>query len=98
MGINVKVMNRGISLDQSLYTEGIVIEGMGSTDVIKVHTPLDPGIDLSARREIEEEWDSFTFSLCEDSWGNIMFLAGMTRPDISCNVFVNSVAGHHRLE
>ena len=83
--INIKVTERGISLDQSIYTEGIVIEGIGSTDVRRVHTPLDPGIDLSSRQDVEEELDSSRFPYAR-ILGKLMFLAGMARPDISCSV------------
>ena len=83
--INIQVTDRDISLDQSLYTEGIVTEGMGSMDVRKVNTPLDPGIDLSARNDDEEELDVSRFPYAR-ILGKLMFLAGMTRPDISCSV------------
>ena len=85
VGINIQVNNEGISLDQALYTKGIVTEGMGSTDVRKVHTPLDPGIDSSTRREDEEELDVTRFPYAR-ILGKLMFLAGMTRPHISCSV------------
>ena len=85
VGVNIKVTERGISLDRSMYTEGIVTEGMGSTDVRKVYTPLDPGIDLSARNDAEDELDVSRFPYAR-ILGKLMFLAGMTRPDISCSV------------
>ena len=62
VGVNLTTTPQSISLDQVLYAEGIVIEGMGSTDVRKVNTPLDPGMDLSARRDDEEELDVSRFS------------------------------------
>ena len=57
VGFNLTATDKGIALDQSRYAEIIVLEGMGSTEVGKVHTPLDHGIDLSTREEHEEELD-----------------------------------------
>lgn len=49
------MMGESIALDQARYAEGMAIEGMGFTDVRKVCTPLDPGMDLTVRQEDEEE-------------------------------------------
>lgn len=57
LGINIQVTERDTSSDQSIYNEGIVIEGMGSTDASKVRTPLYPGMDLLARRNVEKGLD-----------------------------------------
>ena len=61
VGVNLTTTPQGTSLDQVLYAEGSVIKDMGSTDVRKVNTPLDPGMDLSARRDGEEELDVSRF-------------------------------------
>lgn len=97
---------RVISLDQSVYTEGIVVEGTGSTDARNVHialdpvhtpldpvhtpldavhTSLDPGMDLSARRDVEEELQASRFPYAR-ILSKLMFLTGITRPNVSCSV------------
>lgn len=43
---------------------------MGSTQVFKVHPPLDPGIDLSARGENEGRTRRFAVSLLVFTLGN----------------------------
>ncbi|CAN0438341.1 unnamed protein product [Discosporangium mesarthrocarpum] len=59
--------------------------GMGSLDVRKTTTPLDPGMDLSARRDDEEELDTTRFPYAS-ILGKLMFLAGMIRPDLANSV------------
>lgn len=46
MGVSLTANVEGIVLDQFRYAESIVLEGMGSTKVRKVHTPHNPGMDL----------------------------------------------------
>ena len=75
-----------IILDQRAYAESIVVEGMGSTQVRKTHVPLEPGMDLSERKEDDEgELDPSQFPYAR-ILGKLMFLAGMTRPDLSNSV------------
>ena len=85
IGIALTATNEGIKLDRTLYAKSIMIDGMGSTDVRKVFTPLDPGMDLSPRQENEEEIASSSLP-CARILGKLMFLAGMTRLDIACSV------------
>ena len=85
LGVGVTVAHDSIILDQRAYAESIVVEGMGSTQVRKTYVPLDPGMDLSERKEDEEELDSPQFPYAR-ILGKLMFLAGMTRPDLSNSV------------
>ncbi|CAM9652392.1 unnamed protein product [Choristocarpus tenellus] len=71
-----------ITLDQHFYAESIVREGMGSAEVRNTSSPLNPGMDLTARRTDEEELDE-RHKPYRTILGKLMFLAGMTRPDIS---------------
>ncbi|CAM9801478.1 unnamed protein product [Choristocarpus tenellus] len=59
--------------------------GMGTTEVRKTSAPLDPGMDLSAKQDHEEELDP-TIYLYANILGKLMFLAGMTRPDLANSV------------
>ncbi|MGH0052594.1 MAG: reverse transcriptase domain-containing protein, partial [Sphaerochaetaceae bacterium] len=85
VAINIQATEEGITLNQSLYAEGIVFEGMGSTDVRRVSTPLDPGMDVSAKSEEEDELDISRFPYAR-VLGKLMFLGGITQPDISSSV------------
>ncbi|CAN0474909.1 unnamed protein product, partial [Discosporangium mesarthrocarpum] len=85
VGVRITIRKDGITLDQALYAQGIVMAGMGSLDVRKTTAPLDPGMDLSARRDDEEELDTTRFPYAS-MLGKLMFLAGMTRPDLANSV------------
>ncbi|CAM9617636.1 unnamed protein product [Sphacelaria rigidula] len=74
-----------ITIDQRAYAESIVVEGRGSTQVRKTYTPLDPGMDPSEREEGKAEQNSSQFPYAR-ILGKFMFLAGMTRPDLSNSV------------
>ena len=54
IGVTLTTTDKGTKLDQTPHTKSIVIERMGSFDVHKVSTPLDPGMDLSPRQENEQ--------------------------------------------
>ncbi|CAN0066300.1 unnamed protein product [Choristocarpus tenellus] len=58
---------------------------MGSTEVRSTSSPSNPGIDLTPRRTDEEELDQ-KYKPYLTILGKLMFLAGMTRPDLSNNV------------
>ncbi|CAN0502540.1 unnamed protein product, partial [Discosporangium mesarthrocarpum] len=49
--VQITIRKDGITLDQALYAQGIVMAGIGSLDVRKITKPLEPGMDLSARRD-----------------------------------------------
>ncbi|CAM9832855.1 unnamed protein product [Sphacelaria rigidula] len=85
LGVSVTVAHDSITLGQRAYAESIVVEGMGSTQVRKTYTPLVPEMDLSKRKENEAELDSSQFRYAR-ILGKLMFLAGMTRPDLSNSV------------
>lgn len=51
VGVSFTATDEGIVLDQSRYAKSIVLEGMDSTDVRKVHIPLDHGMNLTATEE-----------------------------------------------
>ncbi|CAN0405326.1 unnamed protein product [Discosporangium mesarthrocarpum] len=88
VGVRIIIRKDGITLDYALYAQGIVMARMGSLDVRKTTTPLDPGmVDLSARRDDEEELDTARFPY-SSILGKLMFLAGMSRPDLA-TVFAN---------
>ncbi|CAN0033951.1 unnamed protein product [Choristocarpus tenellus] len=57
---------------------------MRSTEIRSTSSPLNPGIDLTARRTDEEELDQ-RYKPYRTILGKIMFLAGMTRPHLSNN-------------
>ncbi|CAM9447767.1 unnamed protein product, partial [Choristocarpus tenellus] len=59
--------------------------GMGSMEVRERSTPLNPGIDLSARHDHEEELDPIIYPYAS-ILGKHMFLAGMTRPDLANSI------------
>ncbi|CAM9301783.1 unnamed protein product, partial [Sphacelaria rigidula] len=82
LGVSVTVAHDSITLDQRAYAESIVVEGMGSTQVRKTYTLLDPGMGLSERKEGEGELNSSEFPYAR-ILGKLMFLAGMTRTDLS---------------
>ncbi|CAM9615615.1 unnamed protein product [Choristocarpus tenellus] len=58
---------------------------MGSTEVRETSTPMDPGMDLSARHDNEEELNPTIYPYAS-ILGQLMFLAGMTRPDLANSV------------
>lgn len=96
LGINLRATEESIVLDQARFAEGIVIEVMGSNNVRNVHTPLGPEMGLAATPEEEEPEESrFPYARIV---GKSMFMADLTRPNISSIVSVNSVdAFHHHL-
>lgn len=83
--VNIQVTERGITLDQSVHTEGIVVERMGSTDLRRFLIPSDPGMELSARRSDEEGLDLSQYVHAKIS-GKLILLAGMAQQDISSNI------------
>ncbi|CAM9246814.1 unnamed protein product [Choristocarpus tenellus] len=85
IGVSITVDEDGITLDQQLYAESIVMAGMGTTEVQKTSTPLDPGMDFSAKQDHEEELDP-TIHPYASILGKLIFLAGMTRPDLANSV------------
>ncbi|CAM9957270.1 unnamed protein product [Choristocarpus tenellus] len=85
IGVGITVGEDGITLDQQLYAESIVMVGMGSVEVRETSTPLDPGMDLSVRKDYEEELDPTIYPYAS-ILGQLMFLAGMTRPDLANSV------------
>lgn len=86
IGISFRVTEDRVVLDHGRFAEGIVVEGMGSTHIREVHTPVDPGMDLTARRGDEEEIEESCCFPCARIVGKLMFLAGMTLTDISSSV------------
>ncbi|CAM9564002.1 unnamed protein product, partial [Discosporangium mesarthrocarpum] len=85
LGVNISIMKQGISLNQQLHARSIVTEGMGLVKVCGASTPLDPGMGMTARRKDEEILDGKIYpylTLLE----KLMFLVGMTRPDLSNSV------------
>ncbi|CAM9966304.1 unnamed protein product [Choristocarpus tenellus] len=82
IGVGITVDEDGITLDQHLYAESIVMAGMGTTEVRKTSTPLDPGMDLSAKQDHEEELDPTIYPYAS-ILGKLMFLVDMTRPDLA---------------
>lgn len=53
---SIRERQNSVVLDQACFAEGMVVEGMGSTDDVRqIHTPLGPGMDLTTRLEDEEE-------------------------------------------
>ncbi|CAM9927801.1 unnamed protein product [Choristocarpus tenellus] len=85
VGVAINRDEAGITLDQHFYAERIVREGMGSTEVQSTSSPLNPGIDLTTRRNDEEELDQ-RYKPYRTILGKLMFLAGMTQPDLSFSV------------
>ena len=81
-GVHITVDSRvGITLDQSRYAADIVSGILGSLEVRATSTPIDPGMDISATRSDEDTLDaSYMYS---HHVGKLMYLAGMTRPDLS---------------
>ncbi|CAN0042118.1 unnamed protein product, partial [Discosporangium mesarthrocarpum] len=55
---------------------------MGLMDVRAASSPLDPGMGLTARRKDKEEPNT-TCPPYANILGKLIFLAGMTRPDLS---------------
>ncbi|CAM9914261.1 unnamed protein product [Choristocarpus tenellus] len=85
VGVAINRDEAGITLDQHFYAEGIVREGMESTEVQSTSSTLNPGMNLTARRTDEEELDQ-RYKPNHTILGKLMFLAGMTRPDLSNSV------------
>ncbi|CAM9791127.1 unnamed protein product, partial [Choristocarpus tenellus] len=85
IGVGITVGEGGITLDQQLYAESIVKAGMGSKEIRLTSTPLDPGMDLFARQDYEEELDPTIYPYAS-ILGQLMFLAGMNRPDLANSV------------
>lgn len=80
-GVHVTFDSTGIMLDQSRYAADIVQGILGSTDVRTTSTPIDPGMDIAATRHDEATLDpSHQYA---HHVGKLMYLAGMTRPDLS---------------
>ncbi|CAM9821614.1 unnamed protein product [Choristocarpus tenellus] len=68
-----------------MYAKSIVMAGMGTIEIRKTSTPLDPGMDLSAKQDHEEELDPTIYPYAS-ILGKLMFLAGMTRLDLANSV------------
>ncbi|CAM9828410.1 unnamed protein product [Choristocarpus tenellus] len=85
VGVAINRDEAGITLDLHFYAESIVYEGMGSIEVRSTSLPLNPGMDLTARRIDEEELDQ-RYKPYRTILGKLMFLVGMTRPDLSNTV------------
>ncbi|CAN0064532.1 unnamed protein product, partial [Choristocarpus tenellus] len=58
-GVGNTVGEDGITLDQQLYAESIIMDGMGFMEIRTTSTRLDPGMDLSARQDYKEEPEFF---------------------------------------
>lgn len=58
---------------------------MGFTDIREVHSPLDPRMILTARQDEKELQEESRFPYARIV-GKLMFLAGMTQPEISRGV------------
>ncbi len=81
-GVHITVdSSEGITLDQSRYAADIVSGILGSLDVRTTTTPIDPGMDISATRSDDIVLD--TSYMYSHHIGKLMYLAGMTRPDLS---------------
>ncbi|CAN0508160.1 unnamed protein product, partial [Discosporangium mesarthrocarpum] len=85
MGVSIGVDETGTTLHQQHYAQRIVMDGMGSMEVRTASSPLDPGMDPTARRHDEQELDKTRY-LYAYILGKLMFLAAMTRPDLSNSV------------
>ncbi|CAN0505243.1 unnamed protein product, partial [Discosporangium mesarthrocarpum] len=85
LGVSIRVDETGTTLHQQHYAQRIVIDGMGSMEVRIASSPLDIGIDLTARRHDEQELDKTRY-LYANILGKLMFLAAMTCPDLSNSV------------
>ncbi|CAM9685456.1 unnamed protein product, partial [Choristocarpus tenellus] len=85
VGVAINRDEAGITLDQHFYAESIVREGMGSTEIRSTSSPLNPGMDLTARRTDEEELDQ-RYKPYRTILRKLMFLVGMIRPDLSYSV------------
>ncbi|CAM9873567.1 unnamed protein product [Choristocarpus tenellus] len=85
IGVGITVGEDSITLDQLQYAESIVMVGIGSMEVRETSTPLDPRMDLSAKQDYEEELDPTIYPYAS-ILGQLVFLAGMTRPDLANSV------------
>jgi Reverse transcriptase (RNA-dependent DNA polymerase) len=80
-GVQITINEDSILLDQTRYAADIVTGILGSLEVRTTSTPIDPGMDISARYSNETILDqSYRYS---HHVGKLMYLAGMTRPDLS---------------
>ena len=80
-GVQITINEDSILLDQTRYAADIVTGILGSLEVRTTSTPIDPGMDISARHCNETMLNqSFRYS---HHVGKLMYLAGMTRPDLS---------------
>ncbi|CAN0511271.1 unnamed protein product, partial [Discosporangium mesarthrocarpum] len=57
LGVSIGVDETGTTLHQQHYAQRIVMDGMDSMEVRTASSPLDPGMDLTARRHDEQELD-----------------------------------------
>ncbi|CAM9961766.1 unnamed protein product, partial [Choristocarpus tenellus] len=82
IGVGITVGKDGITLDQQICTlKPLSWPGwMGSIEVRKTSTPLD----LSVKQGHEEELDPIIYPYAS-ILGKLMFLAGMTQPDLANN-------------
>lgn len=55
VGVYMQVTVGSYTLDQSLHTKDFVMEEMGSMNIGRVYTPLDPVIQLLARWDRRKE-------------------------------------------
>ncbi|CAM9214121.1 unnamed protein product [Discosporangium mesarthrocarpum] len=81
LGVNISIAERGISLNQHLYAESIVSEGMGMRSIYT--TGPWHGHDRTARRRGDTGRQHLSYPTLV---GKLMFLAGMTRSDLSNSV------------
>ncbi len=81
LGLRIDKDEAGLCLYQTEYCEDIVMM-VFNIPTREVHTPLDPGTDLTAIREGEESLDLDIYPY-RQVLGKLMYLSHMTRPDIS---------------
>ena len=80
-GIQITLNADGIMMEQTRYATDIVTGIMGSLDVRMTTTPIDPGMDISATQSNEQPLSAGY--MYAHHVGKLMYLAGMTRPDLS---------------
>jgi len=80
-GVRITADDTGLTLDQSRYAADIVQGILGSNDVRTTSTPIDPGMDITATRHDETVLHS-SYKYAHHV-GKLMYLAGMTRPDLA---------------
>ena len=82
LGVHITIENNiGITLNQTRYAADIVRGILGSLEVRTTSTPIDPGMDITATRSNEDVLD--TSCMYSHHVGKLMYLAGMTRPDLA---------------